>query len=400
MYSRRSRENAPAAAPHKPLLLVWAFWTFVFIETGATDHLPSPRPSHELRWSLFLFLSKLNSWRRCYPDAMSQPGSLRSPFQEGFAALREEPLLLLAELTWRWCFGIAAWILVLGAAAMFLDSLTIAPADQFLLGTFRPALAWIALTHVVQGSLLRYLWTKFIVLAGLTLLWCLASAVGRAASLRNLVALFGGDDLAEDEGWQFRPMLQLHLTRALWTWIAIGCYAGSILLGAAMLHQQRAARAAFFYVFGVALSIFFGVVLNWFFGLAPLFCIRKGANTRDALWLTFEFCSRHGGRLFGLSAGFLALRLAWAGSMFFLVLAPTSLAKHIAFGWVLLIMGLLFLIYLAGADALHLARLGAYAALAEIDAQPTPKPSPEPEPAPDPAPPVIPIEETPGLQPA
>src|SRR5271166_2984262 len=165
---------------------------------------------------------------------MSQPGNLRSPFQEGFAALREEPLLLLAELTWRWSFGIAAWILVLGAAALFLDSLTIAPADQFLLGTFQPVLAWIALTHVVHGTLLRYLWTKFIVLAGLTLLWCIASSVGRSASLRNLVALFGGDDRSEEASWQFRPMLQLHLARTLWTWSAIACFTASILLGAAM----------------------------------------------------------------------------------------------------------------------------------------------------------------------
>ena len=84
--------------------------------------------------------------------------------------------------------------------------------------------------------------------------------------------------------------------------------------------------------------------------------------------------------LFGLSLGFLALRLVWAGSMFFLVLAPTSLGKHVAVGWVLLLMSFLFLIYLAGADVLYLARLGAYCALAEIDAQPMPEPEPTPEP--------------------
>ncbi len=64
------------------------------------------------------------------------------------------------------------------------------------------------------------------------------------------------------------------------------------------------------------------------------------------------------------------MRLVWAASMFLLVLAPTSLVKHVAVGWVLLLMSLLFLIYFAGADALYLARLGAYAALAEIDAEP------------------------------
>jgi hypothetical protein len=311
---------------------------------------------------------------------MSQADNLRSPFQEGFAALREEPLLLGAELTWHWCFALAAWLLALAAVAVFLDSLTLSAGDRFLLSTLQPKLASTALSHVLHGTLLRYMWTKFIVLAGFTVLWCFAAAVGRAASLRNLVALFGGDDRADDAGWQFRPMFALTCVRAIWTWTAIGCLVGSIFLGTAMLHHQRAARAAFFYVFGIALSLVFGVVLNWFFGLAPLFCIRDQATAPDAVALTLDFCSRQGGRLFAVSVGFLALRVVWAFAMLLLVLSPTSLGKHVAVGWVLLLMALLSLIYFAGADALYLARLGAYAALAEIDSQPTPEPAPEPQP--------------------
>lgn len=329
---------------------------------------------------------------------MPPPGDLRSPFQEGFSALREEPLLLPAELMWRWCFALAAWLLALGAAALFLDSLKVSAPDRFLLGTMQPALARSALNHVLRGALLRAVWMKFTVLAGLTVLWSFAAAAGRAASLRNLIALCGGDDRAEDSGWQFAPMFQLHLLRALWTGTAMACLVASVLLGTAMLQQQRAAWSAFFFVFGVALSAIFGMKLNWFFGLAPLFCIRNQASARDAMSLTLDFCARQGGRLFGLSLGFLALRLLWAGSMFLLVLAPTSLAKHVAIGWVLVMMFVLFLIYLAGADALYLARLGAYVALAEIDAQPHPEPLAAS--APHPWTPYVPPSETPNIQPA
>ena len=329
---------------------------------------------------------------------MSQPASLRSPFQEGFAALRDEPLLLAAELTWRWCFALAAWILALTAAALFLDSLTVSPVDRFLLGTLQPTLASTALSHILHGTLLRIVWTKFFVIAGLTLLWCFAAAAGRAASLRNCVALAGGDDRDEDAGWQFRPMLQLHLLRALWMWTAIACFVASFLLGNLMMQAGHAARGAFFWVFGVALSIVFGVMLNWIFGLAPLFCIRNQVNAREAIAFALDFCTRQGGRIFALSMGFLALRLVWAGAMFFLVLAPTGLGKHVAIGWVLLLMGLLFLIYLAGADALCLARLGAYAALADIDAQPEPEPEPTPSPEPQPWAPYLPPEKVPGGQ--
>ena len=327
------------------------------------------------------------------------PAHANSPFQEGFAALRDEPLLLPAELMWRWCFALAAWLLAVGAAALFLNSLNVSAFDRLLLGTAQPMLERSAFNHIFHGALLRMLWIKLIVLAGLTFMWSFAAALGRAASLRSLLALFGSDHV-DRAGWQLRPMFQLHLLRALWTWIAISCLISAFLLGAAM-QAQHAAGAAFFYVFGVALSIVFGVILNWMFGLTPLFCIRNQVNAREAISLTVGFCSRQGGRLFVLSLGFLALRLVWAGAMFFLVLAPIGLGKHLAIGWVLLMMGALLLVYLAGADALYLARLGAFAALAGIDAQPTSEPEPIAASIPEPpAIPFIPIDETPGTQPA
>ena len=327
---------------------------------------------------------------------MSYPAHPRSPFREGFSALREEPLLLAAELTWRWCFGLAAWLIVLLAATLFLDTLRITALDRFLLGTMSPLLERSAVNHIFHGALLRFVWMKFIVLASLSLLWALAAAVGRAASLRNLLALSSEDDRDEDAGWQFRPMFQLHLVRVLWMWIALGCLTASLLLGHDMMQHGRAARGAFFYVFGFSLSIMFGVMLNSIFALAPLFCIRDQANARDALALTVDFCSRQAGRLMSLSTAFSALRIIWFVAMSFLVLAPLGLGKHVALGWQLVLMGLLLLVYFAGADALYLARLGAYAALAEIDSQPALEPAPAPEP--QPWTPYIPPSE-PGAQP-
>jgi hypothetical protein len=327
---------------------------------------------------------------------MLPPGN--SPFQEGFAVLRDEPLLLPAELTWRWCFALAAWLLALGATALFLDSLNVSALDRFLLATAQPLLERSALNHIFHGALRRAVWIKFIVLAGLTLMWSFAAALGRAASLRALGALFDATDRNETSDWQFRSMFKLHLLRALWTWIAIGCLIASVLLGTAMVQQRRAVPAAFFYVFGVALSIVFGVILNWIFGLAPLFCIRNQARARDAMLLTLDFCSRQGNRLFGLSLAFFGLRLVWGGSMFLLLLASTSLSKHVPVGWVLLVMLVLLLAYFAGTDALYLARLGAYAALAEIDALPQPEPLPAP--APQPRTPYEPPADRPDIQPA
>ncbi len=60
--------------------------------------------------------------------------------------------------------------------------------------------------------------------------------------------------------------------------------------------------------------------------------------------------------------------------MFLAVMAPLRLAHHIARGWIGLIMAVVALVYFAGADFLYLARLGAYASLAEDDSHPSEAP--------------------------
>jgi hypothetical protein len=126
--------------------------------------------------------------------------------------------------------------------------------------------------------------------------------------------------------------------------------------------------------------------LNWFFGIAPLFCIRNGAPAMDALAQSVDFVARRGGRLFLLGLGFLPLRLIWLGTMGLAMFAPLSLARYLAPGWVLLMMAAIALLYFAGADLLNLARLAAYASLAEDDdARPVPEPEAGPPSEPVPA---------------
>ncbi len=298
-----------------------------------------------------------------------------SPFQDGFAALWHEPALLAAELTWRWCFGLSAWTLAIISAALFLDSLKISPRDEVLLGTLQPQLLEGAARHIFRGSLTRFVLEQAVLLLGLMLLWALAATAGRAATLRRLVTMFGADDEPEVLRWEFKSIFVLNLLRAMWSVIALAAILFSLVAGLVMANNQRAFRAALFLAFGAGLAWAFGSLLNWFFGLAPLFCIRDRAGAAEALAQSADFSSRHSGRLFGLGLGFLALRIVWAGTMFLALLAPLRLTQHhIARGWVGLMMLIVALIYVAGADLLYLARLGAYVALAEDDSHPDAEP--------------------------
>jgi hypothetical protein len=323
---------------------------------------------------------------------MSHPGSEGSPFKDGFAAVWREPALLAAELTWRWCFGFSAWALVIISGGLFLDSLKVSPADEFLLGTFQPQLLSGAFQHIFRGSLTRFVLEQSVLLLGVTLSWCFAATVGRAATLRRLVAMFSIDDEPSEMTWQFAPIFVLHLLRAAWSLIALAVAIACLVIGSVMAGNGRAGLAALLLVFGVGLAGWFGTALNWFFGIAPLFCIRSGASAMDAIAQSVDFVSRRGGRLFLLGLGFLPLRVVWLGTMTLAMFAPLNLARHLAAGWVLLIMAAIALIYFAGADLLHLARLGAYASLAEDDAHPMPAPEaghpPDLVPAPEPVEPA------------
>ncbi len=236
---------------------------------------------------------------------MSQSSNSPSPFRDGFAALRHEPALLAAELTWRWCFGLSAWGLGIISIALFLDGLTVAPVDAFLLRTLQPRLLENALRHIFRGSLSRFVLEQTVLLLGVIVLWSLAATAGRAATLRRLVAMFSTEEEPQSMEWRVRSNLPFAAAAGhvddhrSWPWRSVCSSYGVVM--AQDGHPMRAALAL-----SAGLGVpFLAIVLNWFFGVAPLFCIRNGADAMEALEQAVDFAARHAGRLFLLAVGFL-----------------------------------------------------------------------------------------------
>jgi hypothetical protein len=308
---------------------------------------------------------------------MAVTGSKPTPFRDGFAALWHEPTLLAAELAWRWCFGLSAWLLGIISIRLFLDSLTVTHLDQFLLSTFQPILFADALRHIFRGSLSRFLLQQTLLVLGLMLLWSLASTAGRAASLHRLVAMFR---IEPDEGpeltqWNLAPIFVLQWLRAMWSLIAFGAAISLWFYGIAMASGGHALRAALALSFGVCGAWMVGGMLNWYLGIAPLFCVRNRAGAREAFERAVDFSQEHSGRLSLLTLGFFLIRLFWAGMMWLAFLAPLSWSPTLGSRWTALLMGLMALVYFAGADLLYLAKLAAYVSLADDASHPS---SPEP----------------------
>ncbi len=298
---------------------------------------------------------------------MAQGSNKSSPFRDAFAALWHEPALLVAELTWRWCFGLSAWILGIISIRLFLDSLIVSPLDQVLLRTTQPILLVEALRHIFRGSLSRFVLEQTVLLLGLLLLWSLAASVGRAATLRRLVAMFKvePDEDSELMQWNLGPIFVLQLLRAIWSLTAFGTAIALWLYGVAMASSSNAVRAALAMSFGVYGAFLMGVMLNWYLGLAPLFCVRNGVSAKEAVNEAIDFSQDRAGRLSLLGFAFLLLRMVWAGMMWLAFLSPLAWSARIGRPWTALLMGLIAAVYFAGADLLYLARLAAYVALAE-----------------------------------
>jgi hypothetical protein len=303
-----------------------------------------------------------------------------SPFRDGFHALMHDPLLLGAELMWRWCFGLSAWVLGILSILLFLDSLKLSPLDLFLLRTLQPQLWERALRHIFTGSLARFLLELAGLLIGVLLLWSLAATVGRAATLSRLVAMFGTshDEEIQPVRWTFPAIFLLQLLRAAWLVIAFSVAGGLLLYGFVMAQREHALRAALALSFGFACACLVGITLNWLLGVSPLFCVRNGASAREALDEAIGFSSRYGGRLSLLGFGFFLLRLVWAAIMWFAFLSPAGWAAKIGGGWTLLLMGLIALVYFAGVDLLNLVRLASYVALLEDGSEPFAEEQPAP----------------------
>ena len=67
------------------------------------------------------------------------------------------PVLGLAEIAWRWSFGLAATAVLLFSLREYLGTLPVTAGEMLLLRTRQPALIAQALARIFQGSVSRVL---------------------------------------------------------------------------------------------------------------------------------------------------------------------------------------------------------------------------------------------------
>jgi hypothetical protein len=318
-----------------------------------------------------------------------------SPTLEGFRASFRRPSLTLAEITWRWTVGAVGWALGFFWLIEFLDTLPVTRSDETLLSTRHPLLVGRAISHILRGSLNRAVMAALLAAIALSLLWIITASIGRAATVRALLAYFRRDvagDISTEidtasEARSFRSLAGLNFLRVAVTLSAFLAFIGTAIL-AGFASPESSPRP------GLVIISFFplaGLIciawptLNWLLSLACVFAVRDGEDTLGALSTAVAFFRERSGPIFAVST--------WTGLAHVVAfsIATTLVSVPLAFiqivPWRLVIIGvfLVTLAYLAIVDWLYMARLAGYVCITEVPYTPvgsTPIPIP-PSPAPD-----------------
>lgn len=308
--------------------------------------------------------------------------SSASPIQKGFRRAFREPVIVLAEIAWRWSFGMAALALATGVIFAYLDTVPVSRIELLALRSGTPWLVADAIAHILRGSGPRLARAIVIVLPAIAILWIADASLGRAATLK---ALLGRDDRVP-----LVPHIGLNFIRASVTLASLIGYLGAAIIAGRTASGDANVRPVVFLLVFIALATAITIVrsrVNWFLFLGAIPAAREGHDAFTAIGEAVSLFRRHVGRFVGTGAIFGTIHgvlLVFTTVVCLLLLSLAAKWPPVATLFALIVIALA---YFAAVDFLHIARLAAYVAIDENDRTPPVMVALGPPPTPD-APPI------------
>lgn len=313
-----------------------------------------------------------------------------SPTAEGFRVAFRRPSLTLAEILWRWCVGATATALFFFGLFEYIGTLPVSRGEQLFLRTRQPYLIGQAIAHILRGSLDRAVSAGLLAALMIVLLWMIAGALGRVATVRWLLDYFRSrfitDSKSEHEPAGTAPtgiaaLVRLNFLRVVLV-VAVLCgVAGAAIMGGFASPDSAPQPGLAFLIFLAlgAVVCFVGWAFNWFLSLAAMFAVRDATDAVTSISRAASFCRERTGAVFAVSTWTgLGHLIAFVGATT-VVSMPLGLAGALPWRLVVLAIALITLIYFVVADWLYMARLAGYVCILEM---PTPVLAPVPPPVP------------------
>ncbi len=286
--------------------------------------------------------------------------------RKGLSLIGASPMLIVAELAWRWAFAVGATGILLFYSSLLRDAISLSAADQGALLSGDPMQMLDVGSRIAEGAL------PYFVLAGLTalpkiaLVWWLCITLGRSPLLRKIVQ-FTTAKSGEMNLQFWISMALVHAVRVLLLLIVISAYLGAsrvaaLALGTDMNHPRiLAAMAVYILTFSIGIAIY--LLANFVAALAPLY-VAQGRGALDALADALQVALREKSLFAGAAAANATLRTVVAVVVTVASVLLLPMSRYLPPSIILILAGLLTVVYCAASDILLLARTASYALIA------------------------------------
>ena len=326
-----------------------------------------------------------------------------SPTAEGFRTAFRQPSLTLGEIAWRWAVGATTAALFLCGLFEYLDTLPVNRGELLFLRSRQPYLVAKAIAHILRGSLSRVVLSATLAAMLLALLWMIAGALGRIATVGALIDHFRDfvagrspvtPNNVEQDHASVRPaalgssafpaLFRLNFLRACLAIAAVLGFVGAAILAGFASPDSNPQPGIAFLLF-MPLAGLIGLIwwaLNWLLSLAAMFAVRDGEDVIGAISAAVALCRKRTGALAAVSTWTgLAHLVAFVGATT-VISVPLGFAPIVPWRLVVAAMILVALAYFMLADWLYMARLAGYVCIAEVPEEPLVLAPPAPVPTP------------------
>ncbi len=280
------------------------------------------------------------------------------PLRSALTSIFRQPGILLAEIAWRWLFGLSA-LALLGLAAFRLEhAVAIYPEEHEMLASHSPILvaqAILEIAHRVRPIALRL---GVVVIPTVLLLWILIATLGRGYVLSRVKSQESRDTrwlaLAALNSLRVATVVLLVIAYfgcSFATSLAIDPYAPNYALGVLV----------FLSLFAIALASW--SLVHWIVSTACIYAGRQNLGLTKALGATMQLLRENSRELFSISAQNSSIRTVVAIVFTLIALPPLLVYRVPLLFWTVEIV--LSLAYCAVSDVLLLARLVAYVEVIE-----------------------------------
>ena len=281
-----------------------------------------------------------------------------SPIRGSFAAIHQNPVVVVIEIAWRWAFGLLATVLLWLGARAFIAGVKFSEGDGQALRGHDPTIIAAALTHILQqpGVMQSLCLIAASVAVPSAIVWITAATFGRAATLKRLIP--GGTV-------NLKAILGLNIARAGLLFVAtFSWWLWMVACSFVVMSPGETLNALYLLLALMVLPVIGTLwgLLNWLLSLAPIVVSHPAGTAWNAYTETVGIVRKFRGKFASVSTWLGLPRLAAMVITLIFAIIILIATDSVVIGTVAL--AILSLVYCAFADYLYVVRLAAYAQIA------------------------------------